>query len=781
MTRNPGPRPLALSVIPENIPIELQSRPHWVLWRWELRPTKKGGKEWTKPPYQTNGKKAKSNDSRMWTTFEAVLSAYHADGFDGIGYSLTEDDPFTILDFDNSRHPETGTVLPWAAELLAGWPSYAEFSPSGRGLRTIARGKKPGNQCGPKQYGAGKVEMYAPPTHKYLTFTGHRLPDAAAGIADAQDHITRIYTAVFQTDANTGRTPTPEPSANGEQLKKKGEGPWGKRYADLTDDDLLALGRAAGNGEKFKSLFDDGSLSRHADDASRADAGLCQMLAFWCRRDAARIDRLFRRSALFRKDKWDERHRADGATYGKMTVDRAVERCKEVYDPAIPVPTKGTSEKDDKPPSGECDSSADTTPPPAEWPDPPGAEAFHGLAGEFVRVVGPHSEADPVALIFQMLVGFGNLIGRSAYFIVEDTRHYTNEFGVLIGKTAKARKGTSLDRARAALRQADGAWVDSRSVSGLSSGEGFIWAVRDPVEKQERVKERGQPVRYETVVADPGVADKRLLAVEPEFAVVLKQTERLGNTLSAHIRQAWDSGNLGTQTKTPLKATGAHTSIIGHITVEELRRYLTATEVANGFFNRFWPLAVRRSKFLPDGGRVDERALADLAGRIRAAAEFARGVGEVKRDPEAKELWHALYPVLSADRPGVAGAVLARAEAHVLRMSMIYALLDRSPVIRTEHLAAAVALWEYAERSVMFIFGDVTGDPLADEILRLLRANPTGVTKTDISKYLQHNVPAGRINQALGVLLQAQLARMERRETDGRAAEWWFPIIRSAG
>src|SRR5262249_33688502 len=117
--------------------------------------------------------------------------------------------------------------------------------------------------------------------------------------------------------------------------------------------------------------------------------------------------------------------------------------------------------------------------------------------------------------------------------------------------------------------------------SGLSSGEGLIWEVRDPITKRERVKEKGQPVRFEEVEADPGVTDKRLLVFEPEFANVLRMIERQGNILSAVLRMAWDSGSLRTLVKNnPARATGAHVSLIGHVTAEELHRYLSTTEVA---------------------------------------------------------------------------------------------------------------------------------------------------------------------------------------------------------
>lgn len=115
-----------------------------------------------------------------------------------------------------------------------------------------------------------------------------------------------------------------------------------------------------------------------------------------------------------------------------------------------------------------------------------------------------------------------------------------------------------------------------------------------------------------------------------QFADVLKRGEREGNTLSVYVRQGWESGSLRTLVKNnPAKATGAHVGTVGHVTPDELRRYLTATETANGFANRFIWLASRRSKLLPDGGRPDERALAVLRGRLADAARFARTVGEV--------------------------------------------------------------------------------------------------------------------------------------------------------
>ncbi len=69
--------------------------------------------------------------------------------------------------------------------------------------------------------------------------------------------------------------------------------------------------------------------------------------------------------------------------------------------------------------------------------------ALYGLAGEIVKKLKPETEAHPAALLAEILMSFGNIIGRTAYFQVEDTRHYGNIFAVKVGDTAKSRKGTA--------------------------------------------------------------------------------------------------------------------------------------------------------------------------------------------------------------------------------------------------------------------------------------------------------------------------------------------------
>jgi hypothetical protein len=424
-----------------------------------------------------------------------------------------------------------------------------------------------------------------------------------------------------------------------------------------------------------------------------------------------------------------------------------------------------------------------TSPPRApatDWPTPPAKEAFHGVCGAFVETVSPHSEADRVALLIQFLVSVGNVIGRTAFALAESARHHVNLFAVLVGKSAKARKGSSWSHVRRLLDGIDPNWA--RELTGLSSGEGLIWLVRDPIEQQQSIKENGRVVDYQKVTTDPGVTDKRLLVIEEEFANTLKVMGRETNTLSPTIRQAWDSGSLCTLTKnSPAKATNAHVSIIGHITRDELRRNLCETEQRNGFGNRFLWLCVGRSKELPDGGNLRDEDLEPIRDHIRDVIRFAETADKIDRDDESRNLWHEVYPSLSGDRFGLLGSMTARAEAQVLRLSVLYAVLDRSPAVKVEHLKAALALWGYCYRSARYIFGTSLGNRTADTLLSELRqVADVGLTRTEmLHGIFRKNKPAGEIAEALRLLNDNGLAfrKDDPAPEVGRATERWFPTL----
>ena len=142
-------------------------------------------------------------------------------------------------------------------------------------------------------------------------------------------------------------------------------------------------------------------------------------------------------------------------------------------------------------------------------------------------------------------------------------------------------------------------------------------------------------------------------------------------------------------------------------------------------------------------------------------------------------LWHEVYPALSEGKPGLLGAATARAEAQVMRLALIYALLDRSSEIRKEHLTAGLALWEYCEASTQFVFGESLGDPVADTIKTALDVQPNGIARTDINNLFGRNKNAKQIGRALISLVSNGSASSTTEKTGGRSTERWFSMKHS--
>jgi hypothetical protein len=277
---------------------------------------------------------------------------------------------------------------------------------------------------------------------------------------------------------------------------------------------------------------------------------------------------------------------------------------------------------------------------------------------------------------------------------------------------------------------------------------------------------------------DPGVDDKRLLLDEREYQQALTVMTRPGNTVSRIIRDAWDGReHIESLTKnSPARVTNPHISIVSHITIEELRESLDRTAMANGYANRFLFAYVRRAQLLPHGGETDAQTLSYLGPRIEEALTKACTVERVTMTTAAAERWKEIYKTLSVDQPGLLGAITARAEAQTLRLALVYALTDGTNEIDVVHLDAALALWRYSETSAKTIFGDTVGDPLADEILRALRACfIIGMTRSELTLMFRNSpYRTGAIGAALNRLLQLGKVRCEQSVTPGRPVERWF-------
>ena len=311
-------RPKPLSVDRQEIPDTLRNRDQWVCWRYKWD---NGRDEWTKVPVEAGeGGFAKSNDPDTWSTFATAIS-YHDNGdvdTDGIGFVVHEEDTFFGVDLDDCRDPETGDVKPWAAELLGDLDTYAEVSPSGTGLRAFGVGFLPeGRRKTGAPDGVGDVELYD--NGRYLTVTGHVLSGSKEDVEQRNNKIDEIHEEYLAED-----TEVDESDESGGDTAQQDT-------ADLDDDELIEKAKNAENGDSFADLWK-GSTTDY-NSQSEADLALCSHLAFWTGGDRSQIDDLFRESDLYR-DKWDEKHKANGDTYGEMTISKALEGRNDFYDPS---------------------------------------------------------------------------------------------------------------------------------------------------------------------------------------------------------------------------------------------------------------------------------------------------------------------------------------------------------------------------------------------------------------------------------------------------------------
>lgn len=357
------------------------------------------------------------------------------------------------------------------------------------------------------------------------------------------------------------------------------------------------------------------------------------------------------------------------------------------------------------------------------WPtlDP---VALSSLPGTIVNTIAPHTEADLAAMLFTLYAAAGAMIGKHPHVLAGGVEHGARIWPMVIGRTAGGVKGTSWAEIKRVLKHADQMFCAERILSGLSSAEGLINQVRDGV---------GEP---DDENFDEGITDKRTLVVESEFASVLAQGKREGNTLLPIIRQSWDGGTLRTLTLRPKVATDPHICIVGHITPTELRSKLSESERAGGTMNRFQPVLSKRSKLLPDGGDLPEATLKGLGAQLSVVIDKAKHVGRMRRTDEGARYWRDLYKRLAADHAGdgAVAQVVARAAPQVLRLSVTAALLDGSDCIDLPHLQTAEAMWSYVEDSAWWVFGNTSGNPDLDRLKSFVdQSGETGTSRTAVT------------------------------------------------
>lgn len=303
-----------------NLPKQAQQRGLFCLWKYE----EVNGRT-TKVPYNPNSPqyRAKSNDRSTFAPM-AIAQAAAAD-FDGMGIGIFDD--ITAIDIDHCID-DAGQLSPMAQDIVQTMDAYTEISPSGKGLRILFLA--PGFRYDTGIYytnrqhmdgGQGLETYVAGQTNKYVTVTGNTLRSS-----DLVDRGKQLQTVLdrYMKRNTAEQQPQGQQTLDSWQYVRMQQ----RTAADLSDRELIDRAMNAGNGSAFTSLWN-GNISGYPSH-SEADQALCNLLAFWTNKDAARIDSLFRQSGLMR-DKWNRRQ--SGTTYGAITISKAIRGCAEGYTP----------------------------------------------------------------------------------------------------------------------------------------------------------------------------------------------------------------------------------------------------------------------------------------------------------------------------------------------------------------------------------------------------------------------------------------------------------------
>lgn len=325
--------------------------------------------------------------------------------------------------------------------------------------------------------------------------------------------------------------------------------------------------------------------------------------------------------------------------------------------------------------------------------------ALFGVLRDMVDAACANSEAVRPTVAIHILARFAATIGRSAYIQIGDQQRHLRMNALIVGPTAKGRKGTSAEMPNALFRLTEdllvGCWP-LRKLSGLATGEGLIHLVRDPVHADD-----GKEL-------DPGVTDKRLLCDISEFAGVLAQARKEGAVISTVLRDAFDGVMLVTPTKTSFcQATDTHIVVIGSVPETEIVKTLTSTDITNGLANRFPMFYSTRDKIVPMPKATDPRLMAGFAEHLSWAIYEAGRQTQISMDADALEYWSEIYHSLEekAHPPAVA-SLLARQSTYTLIFSALLALLNRQTVVGRDHLDAALAWVQYWEDTTLFVFSN---------------------------------------------------------------------------
>jgi len=401
-------------------------------------------------------------------------------------------------------------------------------------------------------------------------------------------------------------------------------------------------------------------------------------------------------------------------------------------------------------------------------PPQPSLMMFYGLVGDVAKVAATGTEINPVAAAMVYLSFLGANVGRDTFLLINNTYHHPRLFTMHIGRSGRGGKGDSqqlTQRIRRRIEERDSSALGKTHSGGLSSREGLAALIHDGFGDS------------------PAIADKRLWIIESEFANVLHQSKREGNTLSTALREVWDGGDIKPATKSKsMGVSNPHIGIHANITPGELKHLLHAREMSNGFANRFLMVFAENIGDVPFPMATSEQVIDDLAEQTLDIIRFAKGGYpnringlEMVMSPAAKSLYEARYAWLKSPVDSdFLLSMLERIRPYALRLAMLFALTDQTRVIDEAHLQAALEWIDYAINTVSFVFTDKTQDreqimirQNAEKILAFLQLRPDGSSMRElINDCFQKHASSAKINAALNYLLAENPPKIAQIKSD---------------
>lgn len=321
---------------------------------------------------------------------------------------------------------------------------------------------------------------------------------------------------------------------------------------------------------------------------------------------------------------------------------------------------------------------------------------FYGLLGDILRVIMPGTEADEMAISSHLMAALANVIGRRPYFKDGKTEHYLTLNIAVAAMSCHARKTSALEVALKLLRTIDPSWErNCRTVLPWADAN-IIAGIR------ALARTRGNRSTRSSSVTKNG----RLLVLADNFGRILVATGHPDNTLSPVLRRLWSKGNGKTTVDgEEVRVANAHVGFVGHFNLDSSISRLRRGARKNGLASLFLWFFVRRSKCVPYS-RWPTAKLEPLVLRLKKVVAFARTVDEMKRSHKAETLWADLHARLTpqpSQHPGLA-PLKKHAPTHVMRLACVFALMDMSATVKTQHLRAAMKMWAFVDESIDFIF-----------------------------------------------------------------------------